>query len=98
VTIAVETTGTTTTFAVAGELDVLTAPELNLALAGVVGDVVLDLAGVTFMDSSGLALVAHRRCAARARGHRLTVAGMRPHLLQAFAMAGLDDVLLGRAA
>jgi anti-anti-sigma factor len=54
---------------VAGELDVATAPELARALAGIDGDVTVDLSGATFADPSGLRVL----LAARAGGCRLRV-------------------------
>lgn len=46
-------------FAVAGELDAHTAPDLAAALAAVddTADIVLDLADLAFMDSSGLRVI-----------------------------------------
>jgi len=42
--------------AVRGEIDIATSPALDDAVAGISsGDIVIDLAGVTFMGSSGLA-------------------------------------------
>ena len=50
--------GGASAIAVAGELDLETAPQLSeeveLAVWGTVGAFVLDLSGVTFLDSSGL--------------------------------------------
>jgi anti-anti-sigma factor len=40
--------------AVTGELDLATAPELEVALAGAHGDVTVDLNATTFVDPSGL--------------------------------------------
>ncbi len=92
-TIRAETTPGTTTLRVAGELDLLTAPELNAALAEAPGDVVLDLRGVTFVDSAGLAvLVAHRR-ARRVRGTQLRIERPRPTVVRAFAVAGFGATL-----
>ncbi|GAA1034620.1 MULTISPECIES: STAS domain-containing protein [Amycolatopsis] len=49
---------------VTGELDLLTSPQLQEALAGLIADknsrrVVADLTGVTFFDSSALNVVLH---------------------------------------
>lgn len=48
-----------------GELDVLTVPKLAARVNGVIrastGDVVLDLRGVSFMDSAGLQLLLNTR-------------------------------------
>jgi anti-anti-sigma factor len=56
--VEVERTGTTVTAKVAGELDSHTAPQLQQGLAGVLGNgaarLVLDVADVGFVDSSGL--------------------------------------------
>jgi anti-sigma B factor antagonist len=55
---------------VAGELDAFTASDLRTALAGTDGTAVeLDLGGVSFIDSSGLAMVveSHQRLEADAR-------------------------------
>ena len=40
-----------------GELDLGTAPQLEQALAEADGDVLLDLRGLTFMDSTGVRLL-----------------------------------------
>lgn len=60
-----ERIGDVSKVAVFGEVDIATVPELNQALAEAVADapegLVIDLLGVTFMDSSGLgALIALR--------------------------------------
>lgn len=60
--------------AVTGEIDIATSPRLIAALNEAGTDssdsVVVDLAGVEFMDSTGLALLvrAHRRLRGRGRG------------------------------
>ncbi len=61
--------GSAVVVSVAGELDVATAPELARALAGIDGDVTVDLSGATFADPSGLRVL----LAARAGGCRLRV-------------------------
>jgi anti-anti-sigma factor len=58
--LAIEPLGTDPGFRVSGELDLLTVPQLRGALAALGDhgrDVVLDLAGVSFVDSSGLGLL-----------------------------------------
>ena len=92
-TITADTAAGATRLRVAGELDLLTAPELNAALDATRSDVVLDLRDVTFIDSTGLAvLVAHRR-ARRARGLTLRVEGPQPNVVRAFALAGFGATL-----
>jgi anti-anti-sigma factor len=81
-----------------GEIDMATAPmlarELTAAIEAGDGAVVLDLAGVTFFDSSGLrvAIVAHRDLGER--GRRLAVVcEPEGHVRRTFMLAGLADVL-----
>jgi anti-sigma B factor antagonist len=57
-----------------GELDVMTAPKLEQALAGVLGkhkDVLVDLSGVVFADCAGLRPI--RRAVERGSGNPMTV-------------------------
>ena len=71
----------TAVLAVEGELDTLTAPELETALTGLlVGDearLVVDLSGVTFLASSGLAVLIHaaHRAGETGRALHLVVSG-----------------------
>jgi anti-anti-sigma factor len=62
---------------VTGDLDLATAPELERELLGALGgssaEVVLDLAPVTFLDSSGLRAVLVGAREAKAAGRRLLV-------------------------
>jgi anti-sigma B factor antagonist len=80
-----------------GDLDAYTAPELRSRLQGVTGTdtriVVVDLSGVTFIDSAGLgALVgAHRRM--REAGGVLRIVQPPPLVGRAFELTGLNEVL-----
>ncbi|HEY7621804.1 MAG TPA: STAS domain-containing protein [Solirubrobacteraceae bacterium] len=67
--VAVSSSEGGTVVAVAGELDVATAPELALALAAVDGEVTVDLSGATFADPSALRVL----LAASSAGCRLRV-------------------------
>ena len=61
-----------------GEIDLWSAPEVRAALAPhAEGGVVLDLRGVTFMDSSGLGLIVEQQQRARKHGFRFAVALVR---------------------
>jgi anti-anti-sigma factor len=60
-----------------GEIDMSTSPELRAALRGPQAQaptVVLDLRGVTFMDSSGLGVIVGQHKRAREEGFRFCVA------------------------
>ena len=93
VTITADTAAGTTTLRIAGELDLLTAPELNAALDEVTADVVLDLRGVTFVDSTGLAVLVAQRRARRARGAVLRIERPQADVVRAFALAGFAETL-----
>lgn len=76
---------------VTGELDLSTAPRLGDALERALNDgrrVVVDLAGVTFMDSQGLNTLAriHQRCP------QLRLRGAPPTVRSLLAVTGLDQV------
>jgi anti-sigma B factor antagonist len=80
---------------VAGELDIASAPELAHALGTLEPcNVTVDLARVTFVDSSGLRclLEAHQRM--RGDGSTLSVRGTSPIVRRTFEVTGLDQVLL----
>ncbi len=62
-----------TTITVAGEVDLATAPELRTALMAARGDVTVDLAEVSFMDSSGLGALVAARKHSTGSGHRFEV-------------------------
>jgi stage II sporulation protein AA (anti-sigma F factor antagonist) len=87
---------------VSGEVDMACAPDLlgTIVSADVPagGNLILDLAGVSFMDSSGInALVAahHKRAA---EGVPMTIVGTRPIVLQVFKVSGVDRFLDVRPA
>lgn len=57
------------------------------------GNVVLDLSKMTFMDSSGLAVVLHLQRALRTVGRALTVQGTNPQAMRVFQAAGLPKLI-----
>jgi anti-sigma B factor antagonist len=80
-----------------GELDLATAPDLEASLVELSSDghpkVVLDLAGLTFVDSSGMrAIVEAYHTAARHRVE-LEIRPGPPNVQRAFQLAGLDGLL-----
>jgi anti-anti-sigma factor len=77
-----------------GELDVASAPQLRASLVALdQGAVILDMAAVTFMDSSGISVLlgAHQR--AVDLGHQLTVRSPSPQVTKVLAITGVDEVL-----
>jgi anti-sigma B factor antagonist len=81
---------------VGGEIDVATAPQLRESLHLVItqgqSTVVLDLLGVTFLDSTALGVLvgALRRC--REMGGELHVVVADPRIIKIFEITGLTKV------
>lgn len=80
-----------------GELDVVTAPALRHALAGVVEDqgnlaVQLDLGEMAFIDSTGLSVLAGAMRRLREKGGDLTLANVRPETLKVFEIVGFTRI------
>ena len=82
---------------VAGELDLHTAGELSAELDGAIARrpkrVVVDLGGVTFLDSTALGVLVTAAKHARAVGAPTLVVTDDPHTLKIFRITGLDAVL-----
>ncbi len=75
--VALRTAEDVDTFVLTGELDIATADQLTDALNGASGesarDRVIDLSGVTFMDSTGLRVLISANRAAAEAGYSLTI-------------------------
>ena len=85
------TDGATTAVQVIGEVDLATSPELRECLSGLEGVVVVDLAGVSFLDSSGLnALIGSKKQLA-ATGGTLRLHGARPNVRAVFDVMGMSE-------
>jgi len=95
-TIRSERHGLTHTLAVSGELDLATAAGVETELKAVEATdaqlIILDLSGLTFMDSSGVHLIAaaDARCTAAAK--RLRLLRGAPHIQRVLTLAA-DDTL-----
>lgn len=79
----------------AGDVDLATAPELRSVLLTRVGpgDTVLDLAGVPFLDSTGISVLVAAHRAAGEAGHRLVLRGVEGIARRALEALGLHKVL-----
>ncbi len=84
-----------TTVCVQGDIDAATVDELRAALHACRknGVVVIDLAGVPFIDSSGLGALVQASRAAKDAGGQLRVANAGPAVQRAAQYAGLVDHL-----
>jgi anti-sigma B factor antagonist len=97
--LAIETTrrGNTAVLRVAGEVDVFTAPQLREALVGALEDgardVVVDLEGVDFLDSTGLGVLVAGLKRVRQHGGDLSLVCTREHILKILDVTGLIKVL-----
>ena len=82
--------------AVSGEIDVATAPQLRECLHRVIAQgestIVLDLLGVTFLDSTALGVLvgALKRC--REDGGDLHIVVADPRIMKIFEITGLTNV------
>lgn len=80
-----------------GEVDALTAPQLGRRLLGVVEEgktrVVVDLSGVTFIDSSGIGVLLNALRHLRGRSGRLVLVCPTERILRPFQVTGLVDHL-----
>lgn len=89
--------GDRTVVVVSGEIDLYTAPRLHGELtAALSGDrpaqVVVDMSGVEFCDSTGMNVLLSSLRQARERGGQLEIAAPRPAVRKIIAVTGLDTV------
>lgn len=80
-----------------GELDLAAAPEAETYLEAIeregATEIVLDLSGIEFLDSTGLRVVVAADARARRGGHRLLVVPGPEHVHRVFRIALLDQRL-----
>jgi anti-anti-sigma factor len=80
-----------------GELDLANAEAVEHELLGVeagdAGSIVLDLSGLTFMDSSGIRLLVHAAARSSAGSGRLTLIRGGEAVERVLQITALDDIL-----
>ena len=82
------------TIAVSGRVDTVTAPELEAGLKfGDAKCVVLDLANVPYMSSSGLRLLLTAHKAMLGKGGELQIANVQPTVREVLDITGFSDIL-----
>jgi anti-sigma B factor antagonist len=86
-----------TVLAVTGEVDVATAPQLRqeavrVAAAGEI-QLVIDLSGVDFLDSTGLGVIVGVLKRVRTHGGDLAIAGAEDHVRKVFEITRISDVV-----
>jgi len=89
--------GDHTVVAVSGEIDLYTAPRLHSELAAAVmvdgpAQVVVDMAGVDFCDSTGMNVLLAAQRLASEKGGDLTLAAPRPPVRKILEVTGLQSV------
>ncbi|MGI8693548.1 MAG: STAS domain-containing protein [Geodermatophilaceae bacterium] len=86
-----------TCVAVAGEVDIDTAPRMSRALAAGLAagrPVVVDLGAVTFMDSAGLSALIAAHKAAAAAGLTCRLQDLPPAVRRLLEVTGMDSLLV----
>jgi anti-sigma B factor antagonist len=82
--------------ALEGEIDLHEAPNIKESLLPLITAkspvVVVDLSGVTYIDSSGLALFIETMQRVQAYGGKFALCGLRPSVKTIFEIARLDQV------
>jgi anti-sigma B factor antagonist len=95
-TLNTRTEGQHTVLAVAGEVDVYTAPALRDRIADLLDKgqqrLVIDLGGVEFLDSTGLGVLVAGLNRAREVGGSLSLVCPQERVLKLFRITGLDEV------
>lgn len=93
-TVTTRREGSAATAVISGELDLLTAAELRTALLELLDSgadpVVVDMAHVSFCDSTGLAALLNVYKRARARGAAFTLRDVQPPVRKVFELTGLS--------
>jgi anti-sigma B factor antagonist len=81
-----------------GEIDLDVSPRVESSLASIIakrpGHVVVDFSGVTFIDSSGLAVLIKAMQDVKEYGGKFALAGINNNVRSIFEMARLDQVFL----
>jgi anti-sigma B factor antagonist len=84
-----------TLIAVVGEVDIDSMPELQATLdeLSIERQILVDLSGVLFMDSSGLNVLLRQRTRMTEKGGSIYICNPSPAVQRLVEITGLDDVL-----
>lgn len=95
--VSVDPSGPHPSIVAVGEIDVASAEPLRAAIDAQfdegAGSVQIDVGGVTFMDSTGLGVLAVAADRAASAGGRVTVCGATSVVRRLLAVSGLDTVV-----
>lgn len=87
--------GTTVVVTLAGEIDLQQSPNVRRQLMELMfdrRDVLVDLAGVSYIDSSGIACLVEAYQMARKNANRFVLVSVSPSVLRVLQLARLDKV------
>src|ERR1700730_8636907 len=92
--ITTSTVGDSTVLACEGDLDVTTSSELRdgIRRAAIATDVVVDLEGVAFIDSTALGVLIAGQKRLQREDRELRIVVTNPTILRIIAITGLDDM------
>jgi len=78
-----------------GEIDAVTSVQLDEALLTLIekGSTALDVAGIEFMDSSGLRVIIDAHVRAERAGHEFQLVNPGPRLRRLISVTGLDSAI-----
>ena len=81
-----------------GEIDLHVSPRLERSLGSIIkkrpDHVVVDLSGVTFIDSSGMAVLIRAMQSMKEYGGHLTISGLNENVRSIFEIARLDQIFV----
>jgi len=89
--IGVERNDGTSVVRLSGEIDLNAVPALHEHLDPLNGNVVVDLGGVTFLDSSGIGALVRTRIRIEAVGGTVVLRDPQPIVQRTLEIVGLDD-------
>jgi len=96
ISVAQSTAGDIPIVAVAGEVDVYSAPALKDKVTELIASgastLIVDLSGVGFLDSTGLGVLVEARTATTEAGGTLPLVCSQERILKLFTITGLDGV------
>jgi anti-sigma B factor antagonist len=85
------------TIALNGELDLANAADVEQQLTSAeatdAASIVLDLSGLTFIDSTGIRMIVSADARSRANSHRLTLLRGSPAVERVFVISGIDKIV-----
>ena len=91
-----ETTSNETLIRVAGEVDLYSSPELRKVILKSIpssrAELTIDLSGVTYIDSSGVATLVEGLRSSREKGAAFVLLSPSPSVMQVLELARLDSV------